>query len=239
MSTDHSPNPSTSTTPLNHAKHTQYFLRCLRTHLPTHYQSSESQRVSFAFFALSALDLLGVLHSKTTASEREEWATWLYGLQHSGGGWKGFTGASVGNNAAEREVELGDKAAGETIENVWDPADLGATFLALAALMILGDSMERVRRTECLHWLRGLQRREGCFGEMKGKGGTIEGGGDVRFCYLAAGVRWMLRRGKEMEKFVQDIDVESLADFVRRSAVSLPNKSLLHILLGGCIMGVC
>lgn len=103
--------------------------------------------------------------------------------------------------------------------NVWDPADLGATFLALGALMVLGDSMERVRRRECLEWLRGLQRGEGCFGEMRGKGGTVEGGGDVRFCYLAAGVRWMLRRGQQGEE-VQDIDVEALVGFVRRSVVS-------------------
>ena len=100
----------------------------------------------------------------------------------------------------------------------WDPANLAATFFALAALVVLEDGMERIRRRECLDWIRRLQRQDGSFGEAMGKDGAIEGGGDIRYCYLAAGVRWMLRRG-EMES-LQDIDVERLATYVERSVVS-------------------
>ena len=210
-----SPRTSAPASPsLNKSKHIQYFLRCLKTHLPTQYQSAESQRLSFAYFILSALDLLDVLHSKTSSSERREWADWIYRLQHEGGGWKGFTGADVGEfQETERESD------GSVGENVWDPANLGATFFALGALMVLGDGMERVRHVQCLRWLKSLQRQEGNFGEALGKAGAIEGGGDVRFCYLAAGVRWMLRRGKEAEK-VPDVDVDALIGYIGRSVVS-------------------
>ena len=201
---------STSSLPpprFNAAKQTQYFLRCLKTFLPHHYQSNDSQRLSFAYFTLSALDLLGVLHEKTTPKERQEYVDWIYRLQHPEGGFKGFTGADVGDTCTQEEG------------NVWDPANLGSTFFALGCLMVLGDNMERVRWRECLTWLRTLQRLEGNFGEAMGKGRAIEGGGDVRFCYLASGVRWMLRRGKEAEE-AGDIDEEAMVMFVKRSVVS-------------------
>ena len=106
------------------------------------------------------------------------------------------------------------------VNGVWDAANLAATYFACAALVVLGKGMERVRRRECLQWLRELQRRNGSFGEGVGRDGRVDGGEDMRFCYLAAGVRWMLRRG-EMEG-QGDIDVEGLVRYIEGSVVGEP-----------------
>ena len=121
--------------------------------------------------------------------------------------------ASLNDNEGGEEGEGGGDG-GEG--NVYDPANLAATFFALAGLMVLGDGMGGVRRRECLGWLRGLQRGDGSFGEGRGRGGVV-GGGDVRFAYLAAGVRWMLRRGGEGDV---DVDVEGLVGWLGRCVVS-------------------
>ena len=196
----------------NKAQHIKYWLRCLKTHLPNQYTSNDSQRITFAFFTLSALDLLGVLHDRTSESERAEYTEWLYRCQHPDGGFRGFTGADVG-------VSRPDKTPGP-----WDPANLAATFFALVALAVLGDTMDRVKRRECLVWLEKLQLEDGSFGEAMGEGGKIEGGGDVRYCYLAAAVRRILR-GEENsgrgEEGSQDIDVPALVGFITSSQVRM------------------
>src|SRR5579862_7042735 len=152
-------------------RHTKYWLRCLRTFLPTAYTSNDSNRMTLAFFTISALDVLGILHTCTSTAEREGWIDWIYRCQLASGGFRGFPGADFGSRrSAENEV--------------WDPANLAATFFALATLVVLGDRLERVRRTECLHWLRSLQRQDGSFGELLGEGGKIEGAGDMRCCYM-------------------------------------------------------
>lgn len=184
-------------------KHIKYWLRCLKTHLPAAYTPNESQRVTLAFFILSALDLLGVLHSQITPAERTEYVGWILRCQHPKGGFRGFTGTMVGE---------------EHGPCVYDAANLAATYFALAALVVLGEGMGRVKRRECLEWVRGLQRRNGSFGEGLGREGRIEGAEDMRFAQLAAGVRWFLRRG-EMET-MQDIHVEGLVGWIEDSVVS-------------------
>ena len=194
---------STAHDSLDKEKHVKYWLRCLKTHLPNPYTSNEAQRMSLAFFILSALDILGVLHNRTTASERAGYADWILRCQHPDGGFRGFTGSITG----------GEKA------NVWDAANLAATYFACAALAVLGEGLERVRKKECLEWLRRLQRANGSFGEGVGKGGAVEGAEDMRFCYLAAVTRWFLRRGEQMDG-VEDIDVEGLTKWIEASVVS-------------------
>lgn len=188
---------------LNTQKHIKYWLRCLKTQLPTAYTSNDSQRVSLAFFILSALDLLGVLHTHTTPEEREEYVDWILRCQHPNGGFRGFTGTMLGPEHGTCE---------------WDPANLPATYFALASLAILGSGLERVRSEECLVWMRGLQRANGCFGESVGKDGKVKGAEDMRFAQLAAGVRWFLRRGRTAG--VGDIDVDGLVDWIGSSVVS-------------------
>lgn len=183
-------------------RHIKYWLRCLKTFLPTAYTPNDSQRMTFAFFTLSALDLLSALENHTTSEEREGYVDWIYHCQHPNGGFKGFTGADAG------------------VESCWDPANLAATYFALASLIVLRDPMERLDTHRCLSWLRQLQREDGSFGEALGKDGQLEGGGDIRYCYLAAAVRSIVRRGESI-KGVDDINVESLVSYVRSSVVRM------------------
>lgn len=190
------------------AVHIRYWLRCLKTHLPTQYTSNDSQRATLAFFTLSALDLLGILHERTTDSERAAYTEWIYRCQHPDGGFRGFTGSDLGSS-------------GENYERCWDPANMAATYFSLASLAILGDDMKRVKRSECLNWIRRLQLEDGSFGEAIGKGGKVEGGKDTRYCYCAIAVRWILWAGEAYEQGdVEDIDVEALVGFITSSQVS-------------------
>lgn len=71
-----------------------------------------------------------------------------------------------------------------------------------------------------MNWIKALQLADGSFGEALGEGGKVEGGRDVRFCYCAAAVRWMLRFGShDKEADVADIDVEALVGFITSSQV--------------------
>lgn len=156
--------------------------------------------MTLAFFTVSALDLLDTLETSTSADERAGYVDWIYRCQHSDGGFRGFTGTDLGplKNA----------------ENVgWDPANLAATYFALAALVVLGDDLSRVKRRLCLQWLKALQLEDGKFGELRQEQGRVAGGRDARFGYCAASVRWMLKRGGEREAISsgEDIDVDALA----------------------------
>ena len=189
-------------------KHIKYWLRCLKTYLPTGYTPNDSNRMTLASFVLSALDLLGVLQERTTESERDDYIDWIYHCQLPDGGFRGFTGTDLGRlRTAENEH--------------WDPANLAATYFALAGLLILGDGLERVKRSECLNWLARLQYPDGSIGEVLGENGTVEGGGDPRFCFMGLLVRWLLSdEGDKKTGEGPDIDVDRLAGFIESARVS-------------------
>ncbi|KAJ5084362.1 hypothetical protein NUU61_008941 [Penicillium alfredii] len=187
----------------NTERHVKYYLRCLKTFLPTLYTSNDSNRMLLAYLTLSGLDVLGVLHSKTTAEERQGYIDWIYHCQVPSGGFRGFPGTDFGLESRTTENE------------VWDPANIPATFFALVNLLILEDDLERVKRKECLQWLPKVQRADGSFGEVLGPGGRVEGVRDLRYCCCAAGTRYILRgkAGKGLED-VEDIDVPKLVSFI-------------------------
>lgn len=192
---------------LNKAKHVQYWSRCLKTYLPYLYQSNDSNRMMLAYFIISALDLLDSLEKVTTPEERQHYADWVYHCQHPDGGFRGFPGTDLG--------ELRNETNG-----VWDPATVPSTFFALAILAILGDDLERVKRKECLQWLRKVQRPDGSFGEHVGENGEVQGGMDTRFGYTAVGTRWILR-GKATGDVlgVPDVDVDKLVHCIKLAQV--------------------
>lgn len=173
----------------NRSRQITYWLRCARTFLPNAYESGDASRMLFAFFIVSALDLLGMLDpdpetgkAKITSEEKSGWIDWIYHCQHSEGGFRGFTGTIM---------DHGEQSS-------WDPANLPATFFALCTLLILGDDLRRVDREACLKWTAKLQRPDGSFGEvLSGEVGLqvyeIQGGRDLRFCCCAAGIMYMLR----------------------------------------------
>ncbi|KAF7715485.1 Uncharacterized protein PECH_007036 [Penicillium ucsense] len=189
----------------NSERHVKYYLRCLKTFLPSAYTSSDSNRMLLAYLTLGGLDVLGVLHSKTTPEERQGYIDWLYHCQVPSGGFRGFPGTDFGDERRTSENEA------------WDPANIPATFFALVNLLMLGDDLSRVKRKECLEWLPKLQRADGSFGETIGAGGAIEGNRDLRYCCCASGIRYMLRGpyGQGVEE-VKDIDVSRLISFIEQ-----------------------
>lgn len=200
----------TTDTPLFHKeKHINYWLRCLRSPLPHQYTHNDSNRMTLVFFTISALDLLGVLFTRTTENERKEYINWIYGCQHPDGGFRGFPGTDLGER-------------GDAQNAVWDPANVPATYFALAALVVIGDDLSRLKRRTCLRWLTRMQRQDGSFGETLGPEERIEGGMDTRFAYCAMAVRWMLRgnlRGDLDE--IPDVRVDDLVNCIRESEVGM------------------
>ena len=186
-------------------RHIKYWLRCAKTFLPEAYTSNDSNRMTLAFFIVSALDLLDLLHSQIDASERDNWRNWIYSCQLDSGGFRGFSGSKIGQDVRRLENQH------------WDPANVPATFFALVTLLILGDDLSRVRRRECLTWLPKVQRKNGSFGEILGEHESIEGGSDLRFCCCAAGVRHILRGPQETD--MQDFDVDRLVMYISNCQV--------------------
>ncbi|KAJ5582785.1 Terpenoid cyclases/protein prenyltransferase alpha-alpha toroid [Penicillium sp. DV-2018c] len=192
------PNPS-----FNTERHVKYYLRCLKTFLPSAYTSNDSNRMLLAYLTLSGLDVLGVLQSKTTPEERQGYIEWLYHCQVPSGGFRGFPGTDFGPGKRNKDNEI------------WDPANVPATFFALVNLLVLGDDLSRVKRKECLEWLPTAQRADGSFGEVVGLGGSVGGARDLRYCCCAAGIRYILRgRNATGLEGVPDIDVAGLVAFI-------------------------
>jgi len=173
--------------------------------------SNDLNRTSLAYFSVAGLDILGELHTLTKPEERAGWINWLYLCQVSqpDAGFRGSTSTDFQN-------------ARDTQNARWDPGNLAATFFALSSLIVLGDDLSRVRRKDILSWLKQLQRKDGSFNDMiEEKEEERMGVRDVRFVYLAASVRWMLR-GKACD--VKDINVDGAVRFIH-SAQVLPSPS--------------
>ncbi|KAJ5789389.1 uncharacterized protein N7518_006400 [Penicillium psychrosexuale] len=193
------PNPT-----FNTERHVKYYLRCLKTFLPSAYTSNDSNRMLLAYLTLSGLDVLGVLQSKTTPEERQGYINWLYHCQVPSGGFRGFPGTDFGPGKRNKDNEA------------WDPANVPATFFALVNLLILGDDLSRVKRRECLEWLPKVQRADGSFGELVGPEGCVGGPRDLRYCCCAAGIRYVLRgRSETGLDGVPDIDVPGFVSFIQ------------------------
>jgi len=200
---------STPPPTLQKSKHIKYWLRCLKTCLPTDYTSTDLNRLTLGFFCIAALDLLGCLYTETTEEDRAGWINWIYKNQLPIGGFRGSPATDLGKGADGSE---------------WDPPIVPASFFALAALVSLGDNLERVKKRELLELLPKVQREDGSFGEWLGGDGQIIGGSDMRFVYCAVAIRWILRgrEGKGVVEGVKDIDVEGVVKFIR-SAESYEN----------------
>jgi geranylgeranyl transferase type-1 subunit beta len=192
-------------------RHIKYWQRCLKTLLPTQYTSTDSSRMTLGFFILSALDLLGAGADTFPEKDRRHIREWILKCQHPNGG---FCGSPNHRFPDTYYIDIGHGKL------QMDPANLPATFFAILSLSFVGN-LDNVRRDECLKWLKTLQREDGSFGELVTQTGTIEGGRDMRYCYIAAAVRWMLKGDAPLSEEEQedDIDVEKLVDHIRSGQV--------------------
>ncbi|KAF3934926.1 hypothetical protein ABW19_dt0207011 [Dactylella cylindrospora] len=182
----------------------QYWLRCLRTILPTEYTSNDLNRTSLAFFCVNGLNILGELGNLTKPAERDNWIEWIYNLQHPDGGFRSSPGTLFGDRRNESNA-------------IWDPATLPGTFFSLVILAALGDDLSRVRREETLEWVASLQRPDGSFADMYTENETDSVAvKDVRFVYLASATRWILK-GEEgsLEREIKDINVDQAVRYLQ------------------------
>lgn len=164
------------------------------------------------FFMLAGLDLLGSLDDVLKPDERRDFTNWIYRCQHPDGGFRMWPGTDFGEHRNDENAK-------------WDPANVPATYFALAALLILGDDFKRVRRRQTLQWIRNMQRSDGSFGETL-VDGRVEGGMDPRFGYCASGVCHILRGRRpgvlEIEgEAIEDINVDGLVRCILDAQVSL------------------
>jgi geranylgeranyl transferase type-1 subunit beta len=191
--------------------HTKYWKRCLKSVLPTGYTSNDSSRMTLGFFTLSALDVLDQDKNLISEKERADIRDWVLRCQHPNGGFCGST------NHRFPDAYYVDVGHGRQL---MDPANLPATFFAILSLTYVG-KLSQVRRWDCLRWLKTLQREDGSFGELMAADGTIKGGTDMRYCYVAAAIRWMLVGDQISEEDMEDdIDVDKLVDHLRNGQVA-------------------
>lgn len=224
--------------PLDRVRHLKYWSRCLRSFLPHQYTSNDGNRIALAYFILSAIDLLATSSGQDsesdardspanlTAADRRNFREWILSCQHAGGGFCGSPSMTLPPHAYEG---WSFDSCQPTMGNPGQ-ANIAATVFALILLALLAaDEREAegayagVDRVRTLNWLRRLQREDGSFGEVlaevEGQGMVVGGGRDMRYCYFAAMLRWVLRGHvrKGDAAWVEDIDVDALVRYIGRS----------------------
>ncbi|KAL8366719.1 hypothetical protein RB595_010532 [Gaeumannomyces hyphopodioides] len=227
------------------SRHMRYFQRCFRTMLPRQYMGNDSTRMTLGFFIIAAMDLLTPAPAAAaaddssppkpddplTSEDRRRVRDWVLSAQHPHGGFCG----SPTHVLPAHEYDGWDFEAAAPAPGSPGSANIAATAFALLLLALVADpaapesAFAGVHRAATLRWLRGLQRPDGSFGEVlvdmpAGPGATraqktIAGGRDMRYCYIASMIRWILRGGLGQGDpgWVEDIDVEALARYIRQA----------------------
>ncbi|KAK8113763.1 prenyltransferase and squalene oxidase [Apiospora kogelbergensis] len=201
---------------LQKARHVQYFQRCYTTVLPSIYTSMDSNRLLLGYFTLAGLDLLSSASSASPSANEASAPPTPQSLI-----------------PASDRLQLRDWP--DTVKRGWDEAvsypaasdtenaSLPGTYFALLTLGLLANddassvatAFRGVDRIGTLQWIKRLQRPDGSFGEVVNADGSISGGRDMRYCYMAATIRWALR-GNEAGKDL-DIDVDGMVRHIRKS----------------------
>ncbi|ODO11775.1 hypothetical protein I350_00559 [Cryptococcus amylolentus CBS 6273] len=148
--------------------HINYFRRCLMA-LPTAAEGHDSNRITIAYFCLSALDLLGALQDKTSEEQRNGWIDWIWTLQAR----KGSTYMTTPNASTS-------------------PAHLPSTYTALLSLAILRAPLDRLDRAGLVAFVRSCQSPNGSFSPTADSY-TLGGfQSDARMAYCACAVSNMI-----------------------------------------------
>ena len=242
-----------STTPeptLDINQHLKYWKRCLRSPLPHVYLSNEGNRLALAYFIVNAIAILtpdnGTQEEAQTREplispqERKGLRQWVLSHQHAAGG---FCGSSTLVFPLQHQQDWDFDTNTPTPEHA-GLANIAATVFALQLLALLADDGEQgaeaafrgVDRVATLRWLRSLQRDDGSFGEVRrylpGQGWFIGGGYDMRYCYIATAIRWMLRGDVHEGEpgWVEDIDTDGLPRYILNSQVCGVHDQARHTL---------
>lgn len=177
-----------------------------------------------------------------TPSDRRNLRHWVLSCQHPNGGFCGspthvFPRAIQTADNDSENAHIGGTYFALLLLAILAEDDDGAKSGGAARSAFAG-----VDRVRTLRWLRRLQRPEdGSFGEAvydppvlpttstegnnnddtsnkKAPEPIVAGGRDMRYCYLAASVRWMLRGdlSPDDDEYVEDIDVPALVAHIHR-----------------------
>ncbi|XP_011504497.1 PREDICTED: geranylgeranyl transferase type-1 subunit beta [Ceratosolen solmsi marchali] len=150
-------------------KHTRYFHIILQM-MPS--ECPDAMRLTFAFFAISGLDLLGALDDYLR-EEKEDAINWIYRLQISGAGPRsGFQSSTMIPKEIETKYHCGH---------------LAMTYTGLASLLILGDDLSGIDKESIIEGMRACQNPDGSFTAM-----VMGYESDMRFVYCACCVSAIL-----------------------------------------------
>ncbi|KAK3984110.1 terpenoid cyclases/protein prenyltransferase alpha-alpha toroid [Cladorrhinum sp. PSN332] len=237
---DHHHHPS-----LDIPRHLRYWKMCLSAPLPHHYLSNEGNRLALAYFIVNSIVILTPPANTTAAAEaqnqsilippsdRHRLRQWVLSHQHPGGGF-------CPSSSLVFPLRGYEEWEPSTTESTYPGmANIPGTIFALQLLALLADeddpegAFNGVDRVRTLRWLRRLQREDGSFGEVlreipsgggddgkkTGTGGKWEilGGYDMRYCYIAASIRWMLLGGGGEGEEKLDFDAEGLKRYILSS----------------------
>ncbi|KFG87991.1 geranylgeranyl transferase type I beta subunit [Metarhizium anisopliae] len=171
---------------LDKPRHAKYWQRCFTSYLPSAYTTNDSTRLTFAFFIVSALDLLSV---PFTSKERSSIRSWVLSLQHPDGGFCGSpTHVMSGQDATKGS------------------ANLATTFFALLLLGVAAGTDDEARaafagvqRRKLLRFLHDIRHELGANCEETYDGGAAElsqheSHGEAGYAYCAIAALYMLDR---------------------------------------------
>jgi geranylgeranyl transferase type-1 subunit beta len=157
----------------NFTLHTNYFKRCL-TVLPSQTSSLDNSRVTVAFYSLAGLDILKSLPLSLPYNS-SELISWIYSLQLiADSDVSGFRGSSCA-------------IASRITPNPYDRIHITMTMTSLLSLLILGDDLENVQRSQIAASLVHLQLPNGAFLATR-----LSTENDLRFVYCACVVAFIL-----------------------------------------------
>ncbi|KAL2642119.1 hypothetical protein R1flu_009706 [Riccia fluitans] len=159
------------------------FFNWMLQELPGAYESEESNRLSMAYFAISALDILDSLNQVAS----EDTINWVYGLQvlpltEAGGRNDGKTFGFRGSPSIGVKFSVDGAHA-----LVHDGGHLAMTYSALAILAILGDDYSKVSREDIVRSMRQLQQPDGSFCPT-----MMDRQSDMRFLFCAIAISVLL-----------------------------------------------
>lgn len=176
---------------LEKSRHANYFKRILQI-MPSQMASYDSNRMMFAFFSISGLDMLNSL-DMINQDEKLSAIEWIYKLQVKNSGKRSGFMASTTLPDDTPQYQCGH---------------LPMAYTGLATLLALGDDLSRVDKKSLLEGIRACQSDDGCFVAM------ITGSErDMRFIYCACCVSAILDDWS-------GIDKEKAVDYILRSIVS-------------------
>lgn len=170
-----------------HRAHVFYFRDALLEQLPSPYEPNDVNRLTLAYFAVSALDLLNALDQVPAVDVID----WVYSLQVLP-----LSADDPRSSVINKEPVFGFRGSPSigirfcsngTPPISYDGGHLASTYSALSILRILGDDLSCVEHEAVLNTVRGLQQPDGSFCPVQ-----LGAERDLRFTYCAGGVPSLL-----------------------------------------------